>query len=541
MDIHCRPKPTGNPLADAYLKGHGEALALYDYDVRNDGFAQARARDVDQLYDENKRSMLVAALRQYASEIGTAETSAPLLEKLSQSGCLTVVTGQQAGLFTGPSYTLYKAVSAVSLARRLERTLARPVVPVFWIAAEDHDFDEAAAAYYVTRAGDLGRAVIKDRPPLRTPVGQHVISDRDLARLLSELAADLPDGLYREDVIASVTQAYQTTGNMADGFAALLGLWLKDTPLLYVNPLRPDVRALMKPAFAQVLAHPEQFVQAAHDGAAAVRAKGYHPQVDVSDRHTLLYLIHGQTRSALDVTQQEGTLVLRDSQEELALTELQARLDDRPQDFSAGVLYRPVTQDELLPVLAYVGGAAEVAYHAMMRPIFAATGRKVPPLYLRMRAMHVPSGVQKTLQTFGVELLQAADDSLLRDWLQREVTPPLATTVATLQTAIAALVEQSEGYFLQLDPSLEKALAKTKRSLVHSVGKLENKAINALTRRHREIVAAHTKMTAWLYPHSHEQERLLAPLSVIAKYGTSWLSELAELPWSSDDIVIFEW
>ncbi|MCY0874848.1 MAG: bacillithiol biosynthesis cysteine-adding enzyme BshC [Firmicutes bacterium] len=541
MDIDCRVQPTGNALTDACLDGNSEALSLYDYDTRDDRFAVRRASDVDGLYDETQRPLLVEALRAYAGEIGTLETAEPLLQKLAQPGCLTVVTGQQAGLFTGPSYTVYKAISTVSLAKRLERVLSRPVVPVFWIAAEDHDFDEAASAYYVTRHGNLGRAVIKDRPALRTPVGQHVISDRDLDRLIQELSADLPDGLYREDVIEAVSRAYRETGNMADGFAALLGIWLQGTPMLYVNPLRPDLRALMRPAFSSVLEQPERFVQAAREGAQQVRAKGYTPQVEFHDKHTLLYLIHGQTRSALDLSDQPQTLVVRDSNESLSRSSLQSRLQERPQDFSGGVLYRPVTQDVLLPVLAYVGGAAEVAYHGMMGPIFHAAGRKVPPLYLRMRALHLPSGVARTLEAFGVGLDQVSDPTLLQDWLRREVNPPLAERVASLQQAVAALIDESADYFLQLDPLLQKSLDKTKRSLSHSVGKLEGKALSALGRKHRETVEAHTKLTAWLYPNHHEQERLLSPLSMIAKYGTDWVAELAEFAWTSENLVMLKW
>lgn len=541
MDIDCSPKPTGNPLADAYLQGQVEALSLYDYDLHDPAFANARAKDLDNLYDESKRPLLVEALRDYAREIGTLEQSEALLAKLQQTGCLTVVTGQQAGLFTGPAYSVYKAISAVSLARRFEQELGRPVVPIFWIAAEDHDFDEAASAFYVARQGHLERAVIKDRPALRTPVGKHVITPRDMERLIGELAADLPDGLYREDVIEAVSCAYGQTGNMADGFAALLGIWLRDTPMLYVNPLRPDVRALMRPAFARVLAQPERFVEAAKQGAKAVRSRGYVPQVEVHDRHTLLYLIASQTRSALDVADGADTLVVRDRKEPISRTALQARLREAPEDFSAGVLYRPVTQDELLPVLAYVGGAAEIAYHGMMQPIFAAAGRKVPPLFLRMRAMHVPASVQKALNAFGVQLDDVQNPELLTSWLVREVNPPLESMVDRLQIAVANLLDEHSQYFLDLEPSLQKALAKTKRSLVRSVEKLHNKSVNALSQRHREVVDAHTKVVSWLYPQNHEQERLLSPLSILAKYGTGWLTELADQPWSSQDIVIIRW
>jgi len=541
MEVHCTIRPTGNPLADAYMSGAAAAQRLYAYDVHDPQFASLRAQDLDQSYDEMQRPKLVAALRSYAMELGAETYAEPLLQKLATPGCLVVVTGQQAGIFTGPAYTLYKAVSTVALARQLEAKLGRPVVPVFWLAAEDHDFDEAASAWYVTRGGQLSRAVVKDRPPLRTPVGRHQISARDIEQMFAQLAAELPDGMYREDVLREARAAYDRTNNMADGFAALLAHWLQDCPLLFVNPLRRDVRELMQPAFARVLERPELFVQAAKAGAAAVRASGYTPQVDVHDHHSLIFLVDDDRRSAIDLTDDSLMFTLRDRQEVVARSDIYHRLQKHPEDFSAGVLYRPVTQDELFPVLAYVGGAAEVAYHGMMGPVFAAAGRKVPPLFLRSRVLQVPRSVKRALASYQIEIADVQRAGLLEEWLVRDVQPSLDQVLGDLERAVTELVSDNSAYFVSIDDTMHKAVAKTKLALARDVQRLRSKAYTALRRRHAQVVATHSELTAWLWPEGHEQERLLSPLSLLAKYGTGWLLELSQRDLKMEEMTTIHW
>lgn len=541
MEIHCERKVTGNGLADAYLAGEPSAQALYDYDVQDPAFPANRARDLEHLYDESHRAELVSALAAYARELGVEEHTRPVLAKLSLPGCLTVVTGQQAGLFVGPVYTLYKAVSAVALAKQYETALGRPVVPVFWVASEDHDFEEVASASYVTRHGTLSRASLRDRPLLRTPVGRHRLSGRDRERLLRELAAELPDGLYRDDVLAAVASAYQEGTDMATGFARLLSTWLKDLPILVVDPLRTELRALMRPAFDHVLSAPQAFHSAALEGAQAVREAGFAPQVEIHERHTLLYLLDQGLRHALDLTADVDTLALRDTLDRMPIADLRARLDAHPEDFSAGVLYRPVTQDTLLPVLAYVGGAAEVAYHGMMRPVFAAAGRKVPPLIMRARALHVPQFVTRSLDAFGVSREAALAPEWLPGYLARDIAPSVSEVIAQLSGAAESLLDAQRAYFLAIDPTMEKALRKTSRSVEHSLARLSAKTASALRRRRSEDVRAHEQIMAWLLPDAHEQERVLSPLSLIALYGTSWLQALAACHPPMDQVAILTW
>ena len=539
-----RRSGTGNRLTDAYLRGEPGACALYAY-APGDGEAERRAADLDGLYDGRRRAGLVSALAAYADAVaGLSPAVESSLQKLSDPRCLAVVTGQQAGLFTGPLYTVYKAVSAVVHARRLEERLKRPVVPIFWVASEDHDFDEAASAWYVSSGGGLRRAALRERPPVRTPVGLHAIGADEMGRLLDELSAELPDGLFRQDLLADIAEAHERTANMGDFFVRLLAGFLREAPPLFLNPLRRDLRALARPAFERVLRAPEVFRDAAARGAERVQAAGYTPQVEVHARHTLLYLLEGGRRSALDFDpERPGEFALRDSGRRFSGGELAERLERRPEDFSAGVLYRPVVQDELLPVLAYVGGAAEIAYHAVAGEVFAAAGRRTPPLFLRGRGLALPRSVARALARYDFAPEDALAGGLVDRYLRSTFAgPPVGDVIAGLQAEAERSLGEREAYFCALDPSLRTALARTHTAVRDSLRRLGSRAEKALRLRHAEAARALGEAETWLRPHGEEQERVLSPLSLIAKYGRGWMRELAEGDHPAwDEIWRLEW
>ncbi len=528
MNIWQMEKPTGNPLTDAYLSGDPKVRCRYDYMAADQADMVRRAAQVEAQFDDAKRAKLVAALRSYATEVTELQPGADaLLRKLADPHAVVVVTGQQAGLFSGPLYTLYKAMSAVAFARHYETVLQRPVVPVFWAATEDHDFDEVASAFFVSASGSLERAQLRERPVGRAPVGVHAVGDEELNRLMTQLATHLPNGMYKQEVLDTVYRAYHETDNMGDAFNRLVCTWLGDLPILTLNPVRHDLRSLVRDAFTPVIHDPKQFRDAALAGARAVRELGYEPQVEVQPVHSLLYLIDDGRRLALNFNEDNAdSFFLRDSDTTITKSELLDRLEHNPEEFSSGVLFRPVVQDHLLPVLAYVGGPAEIAYHGMAKEVFAASGRTVPPLLLRERVTVIPRNVHNALTHLGVSLEDALGKDLLPDLLVRSLSPTPGEVVEQMTDDLRRTLADANAYFTSIDPELEGALSKTLKTIEQALARLQLRTSKSLMRQQDDVVQAARTLTVWLRPKATDQERVLTPLSVIAKYGLRWLSEL---------------
>ncbi len=530
MDIWQVEKATGNPLTDAYLSGDPKVRCRYEYMAADQADMVRRAAQVEAQFDHERRTKLTAALRSYAASVtGLRPGVETLLQKLADPRSVVVVTGQQAGLFTGPLYTLYKAMSTVAFARRYEALLQRPVVPVFWAATEDHDFDEVASAFFVSASGSLERAQLWERPVGRAPVGEHAVGDEELNRLMTLLATRLPDGMYKQEVLDTIYRAYHETDNMGDAFNHLLCAWLGELPILTMNPVRPELRSLVRDAFATVLHDPKRFRDAALAGAKAVRDLGYEPQVDVQPVHSLLYLVEGGRRLALNFSEDhEGSFLLRDSDITITKSELLDRLQQSPEDFSSGVLFRPVVQDHLLPVLAYVGGPAEIAYHGMAKEVFAASGRTIPPLLLRERVTVIPRNVQSALRRLEVSLEDALDRDLLPELLVRSLRPAPDEVIGRMTDAMRQTLAEANPYFTVIDPALETAMDKTSRTIEQAFVRLQFRTSTALMRQQNDVVQAAHTLSVWLRPKDTDQERVLTPLSVIAKYGSGWLSKLCD-------------
>lgn len=531
MEIWQTERLTGNALTDAYLQGDPRMSDRFEFSLHQPDALKRRCHTVDHVMDRKHRSSLVEAMREYALELGQKEAhTAALLDKLSDERSMVVVTGQQAGLFSGPLYTVYKAVSTVVLAKQYEQEMCRPIVPIFWIATEDHDFDEVASAYYVNKEAKVSHVHLHDRPNGRVPVGMHEVSRDELDRLLIQLEIDLPAGTYKEQLLQDLLQAYSNVSNMGDGFARFMARLLRDVPILFVNPIRPSFRSLVKDAFARVIHNPNAFIKAAQMGTEALVKRGFSPQVDVHPDHSLLFLVDRGHRYALDVDRSHGhDFILRDSDLYFSKEELLLRLEEHPSDFSSGVLYRPVVQDFLLPVLTYVGGAAEIAYHGMMKEIFTAAGRHLPILQLRMRVMAVPTAVSRALDHLGMELEDGIKRDLLKESLVKDLMPPLTTVTKEMQDKLRNVLHEYEDYFLGIDKTLRPSLERAEEMVTRSLRHIENRSIRALVRKDQDTVYAAAVVSAWLRPHGTEQERLLSPLSLVAKYGSSWLPALLEL------------
>ncbi|MBI4421177.1 MAG: bacillithiol biosynthesis BshC, partial [Gemmatimonadetes bacterium] len=191
-----------------------------------------------------------AGLRPAFLAVGAAQTN---LERLF-GGALCVTTGQQPGLFTGPLFTLFKALSAVALARVIERQVREPVVPVFWVAGDDHDFAEANHCFVLNQQGDVTRLELRQREPqapltplYREPVGPEV------ARLLERVASETPESEFRPGVLAWLERYYRPETDLATAFAGALAELMGPAGLVVLRASDGAVKGLMSPWIASAL------------------------------------------------------------------------------------------------------------------------------------------------------------------------------------------------------------------------------------------------------------------------------------------------
>ena len=426
-------------------------------------------------------------------------------DKLARGDILAVTTGQQPGLFTGPLYTIYKALSAIALARRLEAAWGVAVVPVFWVAGDDHDFAEANHTWFLDAQGDLAEIRLRERPaeaPL-LPLARERCGE-EIHQALARLRTGTPETEFKGAVLAWLEAAYQPDATLADAFAHALHALLADRGLVV---LRAHDRSAKKAAASYVL-----------QGLSATLPDGYTP--------VLLDASMGRDRLRLEGNE----FVTRRSSERFTRAALEQIARDEPERLSPNVLLRPVVEAALLPTVAYVGGPAELEYLPAAAPLYDAMAggveRQAP--VPRWSGVLVESRVDKLLTRYDLRLedLMGQPGALEARVVRESLPPDVMTSFGELRHALeeryARLAEAVEG----VDPTLARPVQSARNSALAGTQEIEKKLLASLKRENEGLVRQIVRARAAVYPRGEPQERVLPLASFLIRYGPALLEEL---------------
>jgi bacillithiol biosynthesis cysteine-adding enzyme BshC len=460
-----------------------------------------------------------------------AMKAAARAEELAAPGATAVVTGQQAGLLGGPLFVLYKALATMKVARLAAERSGRPVVPVFWVASDDHDFAEVRTATVLDESGQLRSLRYA---PAREPTGQPAWSialDDTIVPLLEELKAMLPDNAFREGLMARLAAAYRPGATISGAFASFISALLPEIVVLDASD--PKLKAMMLPILRRELREGSPTSALAIEAGKGLLAAGYHQQVPVRPGFLNLFVVAQGERRALGFDQ--GVVEVRGPGLRWSLEEAERHLDANPEAWSPGVLLRPLAQDYLLPTAAYVGGPAEIAYHAQIGLSYDLFGIPRPVAFPRPSLTLVEPSQTRTLEAESLKLteLEADPEGLLSQWA-RDAYPEVEAAFARARTSLTqdlGAVEQALG---ALDPTLKGAAESARGRALHQVETLYEKSIRALKKRDQTRAERLRRTRDALFPGGALQERGLNLVSALARHGDDLVArvEAAMDPWA---------
>ncbi len=480
---------------------------VYDYErvarfYRHAPYEEASYRAAAEFdFPAERRAAITAALAEQ-------NEGSPLIGKLAQPGTVVVVTGQQVGLFGGPCYTLYKALTAVALARRLsERGLT--AVPVFWLATEDHDFEEVRwSAVFDARMEPVRLETTADGTG-RRPVGR-IRVDAPVA----ELRAALEGMPFARDAAAIAERAYPSGTSLGEGFARLLRELLGPREMLLLDPLQPPIRRVAAPFLKEVAGRAAELSARVRERGAELESAGYHAQVLVEPENSLLFLLEGGERIPLRLS--DGALA--------------ARFQERPERLSPNALLRPVMQDFLLPTVGYVGGPAEIAYFAQSEVLYRALLGRMPVAVPRRGFTVVDARAGKLLDRYGLKLTDLfGGDAAVRERIAAQLVPAgIKEALGGTRARVEELLTGLGGELQRFDPTLAEAFARSRRKMAYQMEKTERKAAREALRRDERAQAEAAYLSGLVYPEKHLQERFYSVLPFVARWGTGLMERLDE-------------
>ncbi len=470
------------------------------------------------------RETVAAALARQQEQRG-AERAAARARQLADADTVAVVTGQQAGLFGGPLFVLHKALAILEVARRLTEEHRRPAVPVFWVAADDHDFAEVRSVCVLDGEGAIR---LLRYAPHREPVGQPaftIVLDDTITRLVDELALALPPSPSREEMVGLVSECYRPGETLSGAFARLLSRLFPD--LVVLDSSDSALKTAVAPVLAREVEESSPTSRLALEAGRLLLEAGYHQQVPVRDGFLNLFMLAEGERRALGLI--DGGLEIRGVGTRMTIPEALGRIETEPGIWSPNALLRPLTQDALLPTAAYVGGPAEVAYHAQIGSSYAHFGVPRPVIIPRPSVTLVEPAQGRAMEAEGLELPDLAGDpeGVVARWA-RHTYPEVESAFAQTRSSIEREMGEVEERLAALDPTLRAATAAARGRALHQVEGLHEKAMRALKKRDQGRATRLRRTRDALFPGGAFQERGLGLLGLVARRGRGLLAELQE-------------
>jgi len=521
MECHClRPGevPRTSRLFTAFLEDFGKLSKFYSHAPTKDGIVRAAGQI--RLDDATRRSV-VEVLREQNRRLGSDAATARSLDRLA-AGAAAIVAGQQVGLFTGPSYSIYKALTAIRVAAEMTQN-GIDAVPVFWLATEDHDLDEVNHCFWPSRGGLL-RLENSPGEAAGQSVGKVALGDgiREIVRTASETLEGPSSGEVRQ----ALEDSYRPEENFGSAFGRLMARLFAGQGIILLDPLDARLHRLAAPVYRRAVEEDADLTRELLARSKALERAGYHAQVKVTERGTLLFMDLDGAR--LPVRHRGGGFVV--GRASFSTAELLEVIERTPEAFSANVLLRPVVQDTLLPTAAYLGGPAEVAYFAQAEVIYRRLLGRMPAVLPRASFTIVEPHVARLLKRYGLELRDVLRGRQhLRARLERKfLSKALAVRFDGGEKSIRRLLGGLRGPLGRLDKTLLGALDTADRKMLYQFVRLRRKASRAKNFRSGVLDAHDRELTDALYPHHGLQERTLCFLPLLARHGPPLLAALSE-------------
>ncbi|MGD1209994.1 MAG: bacillithiol biosynthesis cysteine-adding enzyme BshC [Candidatus Acidiferrales bacterium] len=524
MELHClsfREIPHTEKLFSSFLEDFPSVASYYAHPPTAAGI-DAAAREVR--LAPAARASLVEVLREQNRRFGAGNqidsATTRNLERLA-AGAVAIVTGQQAGLFSGPAYTFYKAISA---ARVAEETTRRGIdaVPIFWLATEDHDLAEVNHSEWVTRGG-LARYEL----PARTEdAGRRVgeVGLGDPVQAFVAVAAQTLEGPSAELVSRALHESYVPSETYGSAFGKLMARLLAGHGIIFIDPLDARLHRLTASVYRRALEDAGLLTDALLARSKELEAAGLHAQVKVTRETTLLFYNVDGRREPL---RSRGGKFFA-GEKEFSGDQIATAIEKTPEDVTPSALLRPVVQDTLLPTAAYIGGPAEVAYMAQAQVAYAKIPGRMPAVLPRASFTIVEPPIARFLAQYGLDVRDILrGPQHVRGKMEQKALPDaLVGRFDEGEQALRALLKSYEGPLDRLDPTLLKALEVTERKMLYQFSQLKAKVARAENFRSGVLDRHQRILFDALYPHGALQERTLSALPFIASYGTAFLDDL---------------
>jgi bacillithiol biosynthesis cysteine-adding enzyme BshC len=511
------------PLADDYIHNYRKVREFYSGDFREPAAFERQAETVRSR--PIPREDLAAVLAEQNGSYGCGPETLNEIEKIVRDRACAVVTGQQVGLFSGPLYTIYKALTAIKLRDELNRKGLGSVLAVFWLASDDHDLAEIDHVTLVDKENRLQEI----RCPTPSTESKIPVSDillpsevGDCLRQLRDLTLDTE---FKAEIIGALSEAYAPGRSYVEAFARWMTRLFKSRGLIFIDASHPRLKDMGKDVFYREIAGESPSTRQAVAASERLRQAGYEAQIPLHEG--ILNLFYAE-RERHAVQWKDGTFGIKGMPALKTKDALVALAREKPFLFSPNVLLRPLYQDALLPTVAYIGGPAEIAYFAQMKGVYEAFGLPMPVIYPRKNLTIVEKKIDHILKKYNLEIpdIWRNAPGIVGEITKDEIPDSVRAALRLVRENFERDFTSLRAEVLAFESGLGEATDLARGKMNQQLNFMEKKTLQAAKKRNEIAIRQVHKAVDNLFPNQRLQERVFNIVPFLIKYGPGFMDRL---------------
>lgn len=521
--------PSLNRFASDYLQGHLEVEDFFHYDLASSKMYHDRYEEL--MNRTFMRHELADYIEHYMAHFPTSEAVIKNIADLRKEESVVVIGGQQAGLLTGPLYTIHKVISIIKLAEEQEKVLQKRVIPVFWIAGEDHDVAEVNHVY-VMKNEKPSKKTYHSYLPFKTMVTDIELDSVLMEKWFDEIVETYGETDFTSQLIDNMKETLQSSNTFVDFFSALIHDWFQEYGLLLMDAADSELRKIEACFFTEMIERNEEITAAVLTQQAFIQKQGYKRMIEMEDHAANLfyYLKDKKDRCLLEkngerFSAKNGEILFTEEQ-------LLQMAKEAPEQLSNNVVTRPLMQELLFPVLAFISGPGEIAYWAELKKVFDLFSIKMPPIVPRLNITFVERGIETDLQevelTLETVLTEGTEKSLAR-YLESVKDHTLDDLFQTMKADLLINHQKLSQYAVKWDKGMEPLLHKNLLFLEQQLDFINKKIEDRTKEKHDIVVRKYERIQQSLYPLHSPQERIWNIFYYLNKYGPNFIQEVMDL------------
>ncbi|MFY3793505.1 bacillithiol biosynthesis cysteine-adding enzyme BshC [Ureibacillus sp. MALMAid1270] len=518
--------PVNNNLLSAYWSGSEMLHNFYEYQLREESYLKRAEYLKSKQYDTKQLSDIIL---KFMEPYGITEKITENLAYLAD-GSPVIVGGQQAGILTGPLYSIHKAISVILLAKKQTEKLGVKVIPLFWIAGEDHDIEEINHTYTIYQTEPKKR-VYRERNNRKTMASTTEINKVQLKKTIDEIFKDFGETAYTQELYQFVLSSINDSETFTDFFVRCMNSFFKDEGLLMIDAAYPPFRRYESDFFKKIIEKNEKIAEVVVNKEQLLNDAGFGKPIEATLENANLFFVQDGERFLLE---RVGNLFINETSNiKFAKDELLEIALNNPEKLSNNVVTRPLMQEMTIPVLAFVGGPGELAYWATLKDAFEVMDLQMPIIVPRLNITLISRKVEQLLEEYKLTVedvfvgkVKELKNKFLESIQDEEAKEQINQLQRLLENQYQKLSTHLNEQQLHLDFIIEKNINYHAQQFEYLKSKIEQQVLL----KHDKIIRQFNTLSSELYPNDNYQERVFNPYQYLNIYGPTLISELLELP-----------